>query len=151
MLPISERVDDADGKFLGVLIFWLAPGYLTRLHSAVDLGEGGTLALIGLDNVVRVRFSKASSEGKDGIGKSIEDDSRPGTIPEGGRGYYIRKSVIDGVARLYAYQRLDSYPLVVTVGLDLRAALVAPYRRAGLIAVLAFIGTLLPGQSSTSS
>jgi signal transduction histidine kinase len=143
MLPVSERVDGADGKFQGVLIFWLAPGYLTTLHGAVDLGKGGTLALVGLDNVIRVRFSDASSEGMDGVGKSISGDSRPSTIPKGGKGYYIRKSLIGGVARLYAYQRLDAYPLVVTVGIDLGAALVSPYQRAVLIAILAFIGTVL--------
>ena len=142
-IEISRRITGTDGRFLGVLVFSLTPGSLTRLQQSIDLGDHGTLSLIGIDDIVRVRFSKSNSDGLDGTGRLIEADPRPSSIAVGGKGWYIHKSAIDGVTRLYFYRRVEGYPLVVTVGLDLGATLAGPYQHAVLVAILAVVGTLL--------
>ena len=55
----------------------------------------------------------------------------------------MRTGVIDGVQRLFSYRRVGSYPLVVTVGLDLEAALAPARRDAFAIAAMAALATLL--------
>ena len=138
-IQVSKRIEDPAGRFLGVLVFSLLPANLTNLHRIVDLGPRGTLALIGLDDVVRARFSTASPEGLDGIGLSVAGDTRPAAINEGEAGDYVRKSILDGVTRIYAYRRVPNYPLVVTVGLDLDEAF-ATARRYGIV-MLFFAGS----------
>jgi signal transduction histidine kinase len=64
-------------------------------------------------------------------------------IPENGEGSHIRTGVVDGVPRLFNYRRIGAYPLVVTVGLDLEAALAPARRDAFMIASMAALATLL--------
>ena len=125
IIPITRRVDADDGTFLGVLVFMIDPGSLTRLHKLINLGPHDIIALEGLDNVIRARFSGESPDGTVGIGKSVAGGPRPSTIPENGEGWHLRQAVVDGVLRLFNYRRIGAYPMVVTVGLDANAALAA--------------------------
>ncbi len=84
--PVSRRVDAADGRFLGVIVFSLSPGDLTGLYKMVDLGKRGTIVLTGLDNIIRARFSRESPDGLDGLGESIAGGSRPATFAENASG-----------------------------------------------------------------
>jgi hypothetical protein len=127
IIPITRRVDADDGTFLGVLVFMIDPGSLTRLHKLIRLRPHDIIALEGLDNVIRARFSGESPDGTDGIGRSVAGGPRPSTIPENGEGWHVRQSIVDGMPRLFSYRRIGTYPMVVTVGLDLEAAL-APTR-----------------------
>ena len=135
IIPITRRIDANDGTFLGVLVFMIDPGSLTRLHKLINLQPHDIIALEGLDNVIRARFSGESPDGTEGIGKSIAGGPRPSTIPENGEGWHVRQSVIDGVPRLLNYRRIGTYPMVVTVGLDIDAALAAA--RADALAIIA--------------
>ncbi|MBV9153297.1 MAG: hypothetical protein JO204_16150, partial [Alphaproteobacteria bacterium] len=143
LIPITRRIDGEDGNLLGVLVFPIDPGSLTRLHKLVDLGPRDVIALEGLDNVIRARFTRDSPEGTKGIGLSVAGGPRPSTIPENGEGWHIRTSIVDGLPRLYSYRRIGSYPLVVTVGLDLDAALAPARRDAFVIVCMAAVATLL--------
>jgi len=143
LIPVTRRVDAPDGRFLGVLVFPIDPGSLTRLHQLIDLGAKDIIALEGLDHVIRARFTRDSSDGTKGIGTSVAGGPRPSVIPENGEGWHIRDGVVDGVPRLYSYRRVGSYPLVVTVGLDLETALAATRRDALMIASMAALATLL--------
>jgi hypothetical protein len=144
LIPITRRIDAKDGRFLGVLVFPVNPGSLTRLHKLVELGPRDIIALEGLDNVLRARFTRDSPDGTKGIGTSVAGGPRPSVIPESGEGsHIIRTSVVDGVPRLYSYRRVGSYPLIVTVGLDLGAALAPARRDAFVIVCMAGLATLL--------
>ncbi|MGA3003464.1 MAG: hypothetical protein ABSE20_17255, partial [Acetobacteraceae bacterium] len=93
-IQISRRLEDKNGKFIGVLVFSLQPGYLTTLHKSVDFGPHGTIALIGPDNVIRARFNRNSPDGLDGIGRTIDGDVRLADAPPGGSGSYIHVSSV---------------------------------------------------------
>ena len=145
VIQVSRRVQNADGQFLGVIVFALAPNFLTTLNKSVDIGQRGMIALMGADDIVLARFNGGDSQALDGVGKTVETDPKPSTIPAGGRGTYISNSVIDDVSRIYAYRRVENFPLVTTVGLDLESALAATYEQAVVLVTLAGIGTLLLG------
>jgi signal transduction histidine kinase len=133
IIPITRRVDTEDGSFLGVLVFMIDPGSLTRLHKLIHLDAHDIIALEGLDNVIRARFSGESPDGTGGIGTSVAGGPRPSAIAENGAGWYTRQGIVDGVPRLFNYRRIGAYPMVVTVGLDLDAALAAPRADAPII------------------
>ncbi|HWE76440.1 MAG TPA: ATP-binding protein [Stellaceae bacterium] len=142
-IQISRRVDNEDGKFLGVIVFSVAPANLTSLVSSIDIGTDGTIALVGLDDVVRARFSKTHPDGLDGVGESIAGTPRPAAVAPGEHGFYTRMSVIDGIARLFAYQRLKTFPLVVTVGIPLTDVFAASAAHTLTLFALAAAATLL--------
>jgi signal transduction histidine kinase len=145
VIPISKRVETADGRFVGVLVFLLAPAKLTTLYKSINLGKSGSITLVGTDNVILARFSKNSPEGLDGIGNFIKNKIGPDDVPEGGQGFYIWDTRLDHVTRLYSYRRVAGYPLVVSIGLGYDEGLESWWANAKTILALAAIATLLLG------
>ncbi|HLY44599.1 MAG TPA: EAL domain-containing protein [Stellaceae bacterium] len=143
LLPISRRVEAPDGTFLGVIVVLIPPIALTTLPKSIDLGPHGTMTLAGLDNVVRARFAADSRDGTKGIGASIAGGPRPAVIAPNGLGWFVRSSVIDGITRVFTYGRVGSYPLVVTVGLDLDHEFAGWRTLAAMVVAMALGATLL--------
>ncbi len=113
MIQVSKRVDDANGHFLGILVFGLAPDDLTSLHRSVDLGPRGVIALVGTDGLVRARFGDATDGTRSSSGQwpvMLAGDATDGVV---------RSDAVDGVSRIYSLRRLPSYPLIVAAGLSL--------------------------------
>jgi signal transduction histidine kinase len=145
VIPISMRVMAQDGRFLGVLVFFLSPPQLTKLYHSMDLGERGTLTVIGLDDVVRARFSKTDQKGFDGIGHVTKHDLAADLAAGNDHGTYEHVSSLDHVTRLYNFRRVAGYPLMVSIGLDYNERLKLWWNQAKTIVSLSAIATLLLG------
>jgi signal transduction histidine kinase len=143
VLPISRRVDAEDGTFLGVLVVLISPSALTTLHKSINLGPHGVMTLAGLDQIVRARFAGDSLDGTVGVGASLAGGVRPAVIGEQAEGSFTRAGKIDGITRLFVYGRVGSYPLVVTVGMDLNYAFAGMRAQAVLIICVGLGATLL--------
>ena len=141
-INVTRRVDAEDGTFLGIIMFALSPANLTTLNQSVDLGRRGSITLLGLDGIIRARFTREDPLGLAGIGELVE---HPWTsaIPANGEGSFIKESIFDHVTRLFSYRRVGDYPLVVTVGLDLDETLAASRSHAMMIAGIAALATIL--------
>jgi His Kinase A (phospho-acceptor) domain len=114
MIQLSKRVDDANGKFLGILVFALAPDDLTSLHRSVDLGARGVIALVGSDGMLRARFGDIPPGTS-----SVAGGPWPAMLDKGATEGIVRSDAVDGVFRIYSLRRLPSYPLIVAAGLSL--------------------------------
>jgi signal transduction histidine kinase len=143
IMPITRRVDAKDGTFLGVVDILISPSALTALHKSIDLGPHGMMTLSGTDNLIRARFAADSPDGTKGIGVSMAGGDRPVIIENGAEGSFTRPGMIDHIPRLFIYGRVGSYPLVVTVGLDLDRALAASRSYAATMIAIALGATLL--------
>jgi PAS domain S-box-containing protein len=143
VIQLSRRVDAADGRFLGVIVFSLAPAQLTTLHRSVDLGERGRLIVVGAtDHVIRARFGVGSETGNLGIGEWVPPP--PGLVDDaGGAQTFIRESVIDHVTRLHSSRMIPGYKLRVAVALDLDDVLRPVAAHAWLIKALGVIATVM--------
>lgn len=136
MIHVARRLVGPDGSFIGAALFILAPGQLTNLHRTMNLGRRGAIAVIGTDGIVRGRFSQDHPDGLLGIGVDVRTGPWPASLPPGGQASYIRVGVLDPVERLYNIRRLERYPLIVNVALDLDDVL-GPWRaHAWLIAAV---------------
>ena len=126
-IKISRRVDAADGRFLGVVVFSVVPAQLTALHRAIDLGSGGMFSLFGTDNVLRARFSDDNPNGRVDAGETIPP--LPGRIETGPLHDVVHVGIghVDHITRIYSDRRIAGYPLLVGVGLNLDGVL-APVR-----------------------
>jgi signal transduction histidine kinase len=143
VIPISRRVESKDGRFIGTLIFLVSPAKLTSLYKSINLGDHGSITLVGNGGVVLARFSKSSPGGLDGIGQSSTNMVNPESIAEDGQGSYVAENPIDHITRLYSYRRGADYPLLISVGLDYDDGLALSRGHAKTMSALATIATLL--------
>lgn len=112
-LQMTRPITLADGRFGGVVVVSLDPLYFTRLYADIDVGQQGTVALVGDDGVVRARRIGT----RDSLGQEI-GDSRMFAAMRASNGGGLMAGPIDGRVRFYAYQRLPGLPLYALVGLD---------------------------------
>ncbi|WP_187358896.1 sensor histidine kinase [Pseudoduganella aquatica] len=113
-LQITRRIAAPGGGFGGVVVVSMDPYYFTRLYHDVDIGRHGAIALIGADGIVRVR----RAEGDEGMGADVSAGPVVAAMRQAARGHLTASSLVDGRRRLYAYAKVEQYPLYVAVGLD---------------------------------
>jgi len=145
VLFVTRRLNHVDGRFAGVAVAQIAFDYFEQIYGSVDVGRSGSIDLIADDGTLMVRKPRAL------IGHKIRNawlfaDAYKYDLA----GSYIRPSIVDGVLRLFAFRRLDRYPLVLIVALA-ESEYLAEWRsdaRANLVAlalVIAMIGGLASG------
>ncbi len=142
VLPVARRVYAADGTSLGVLAVLIPPDIVSSLKKSIDMGPNGLLTIIGLDKVVRARFTADSPDGTNDIGASVPAPI-PDSMGDDAIGSYTTASVIDGITRIFTYTRVGSYPLIVIVGLDLDRELTVWRSSTMMIVLLSLFATML--------
>ena len=142
-IQVTKRLQARDGSFGGVLVFSLNPDYLTSLHRQVDLGQTGNVTVVGLDSVIRARFTSSDSADAAGVGSSMAAGRSFKDAAFADAGTHTSASVIDGVVRIFNWRRVSGYPLIVIVGLGKAEALSAADRHALLILGIAASAVLL--------
>ncbi len=150
-VPLSRRLNDADGRFAGVVLVTIRPGALADPSIAAELGPQGVAAAVGLDNVVRVRT------GTDGI--AFGDALNLNTLARSADAPSFTEDTadtsIDGVPRWVRMRPLTEYAVTVFVAMSVDDAL-ASYRHArtlylagasSITLVLALLSAILVAQA----
>ncbi|GHD03458.1 hypothetical protein GCM10007320_63550 [Pseudorhodoferax aquiterrae] len=105
VVPISRRMNDAEGRFAGVVLATLSLEHLRRVLERFDVGEGA------LTLVVAGHFAARHPLIASDIGKSADALER--VLGSANAGFGDARSPIDGIQRFYSFERGRSYPLVV--------------------------------------
>lgn len=140
-IPVSIRVNRADGSFDGVLVAYVRPDYFTGLYDQPDLGAHGQIMLLGTDGYVRAAT-------KPEPGAASADELRNSTLirlqkthPDG---HFLSDGSPDGVARFISYYTLPEYPsLIVSVSRAESEVLAAHRHRTLLVATLFPLASLV--------
>ncbi|MGH8855893.1 MAG: sensor domain-containing diguanylate cyclase [Telluria sp.] len=136
ILPVSRRIDNADGSFAGVALGTIRIDFFADLYDSFDVGKEGAI-LLGLDNgtvIYRHPFNEKL------IGSSVAHSPIfQHYKSQGPVGSATARSGIDGVERVYSYRHLDRLPLLVSTARSQREVL-AEWRQSTL---LMSAGTLL--------
>ncbi len=127
-IQMTRRINQADGTFKGVVVVSMDPQYFTRMYDDVDVGQHGSVALVGNDGVIR------ASHGSDAAGRDATTAPVLAALQADARAVLTLDSV-DGHTRIHADKKLAHYPLHVAVGIDLDERL-ASYRASRARAVL---------------
>ncbi len=131
LISTSRPLTDSAGRFAGVLVAALEPPYFDRLWRSVDLGDGGSVALLRRSGKMMMRspFDEAA------MNKGFEMQPLFSQhLPRSAEGQYKETSAVDGQTRLYAYRAMGAQPgLVVMVGHSYTLAL-APWRHLAWLA-----------------
>ena len=148
VIPISRRIETADGIFAGVALATIPVAYFHSFFERMDVDDEGVIFL-ALDNgELLARRPTLTALMTTNLSKG-EIFSRYLTHSDSGTA--VIKSVVDGVERIYAYQRVNGLPIVAAAGISYQYVF-APWwsyalRSLALIVVmismLVFLGVLL--------
>jgi diguanylate cyclase (GGDEF)-like protein/PAS domain S-box-containing protein len=117
---------DAGGKPNGVIVAEADSERLGRIYSLVELGKGGSVTLFNRDGTMLVRGPEYPS----GIGRSfVFSPLFQHYLPNSSRNAFITTSPRDGKQRLYGYDAVAGYPLVLVTAKDQSDALTSWYER----------------------
>ena len=117
---------DAAGRRLGSVLAQVDSERFERIYSLVELGEGGSVTLLHRDGTMLVRGPTLPHN----IGKSFSHTPLfRHYLPYAGRGAFETISPVDGQARLYGYDAVGNYPLVIISGMNKSVALASWYGR----------------------
>src|ERR1700737_1265793 len=142
-INLTRRVDADDGSLLGIVMLAFAPANPAALHTHIDLGAHGPLTLVGLDRVIRARFTAENPDGLSSIGQTILSDVVPSSVPANGGGSFVKASAIDNVPRVFSYRHVAHYPLLAVARLGSAGGLGASRRDAVIIAAMPGVVTIL--------
>ncbi|NIE75854.1 GGDEF domain-containing protein [Pantoea sp. Ap-967] len=124
IIPISRRLDNPDGSFAGVLLGTIKVDWFVRYYGDFKIDERGALVLAMRDGTILVRRPFVEPV----IGRSLANSEVfRNHLPFASEGLAEAVAVVDGTPRLYAYQALSTYPLVVEAGLS-QESIIAPWR-----------------------
>ncbi|GAB4218012.1 MAG: hypothetical protein Fur007_22130 [Rhodoferax sp.] len=126
-IQFTRRLSGRDGQFLGVVVVSLAADYFAKFYQDINLGPNGVVALYGLDGQPRVRTPGLQTD----LAPNLDDAALLAKVSAGSeRGFFVHRSALDGIPRLFHYRAIKGYPLVSMVGLD-RDAMLARADQAG--------------------
>ena len=115
IITITRRINHTDGSFAGVALATIDMAYFQKFYDSFDIGRAGVIFL-ALDNgtyLARRPFDESL------IGKSLSKSRLFNEfLPNAPVGTAIITALTDNVERLYAYRRLEKYPLVVFAALS---------------------------------
>lgn len=142
VVVVAVPVRDAGGAFLGIVF---APLDLTRLQAmfdAVSLGKRGVITLRRSDDgrlALRRPFVPGSvNQSLKGKGNPMHERIESGDV----EGSIVYQAALDGIKRVYAYRRIDTYPYYVAVGIAAEDYL-ATWQRTSVVVGIASLLVLL--------
>jgi diguanylate cyclase (GGDEF)-like protein len=134
LIAISRRLSNADGSFAGIVIGTMRLNYFRDLFGKLNLEQGDAVTLIRGDGslVIRSPFEAAM------IGRNVAATRIFRKIISSESGAFEDTSQLDGTTRLYVYQHIGDYPLIIAYGRSVES-IYGPWRqrslRSGLIVV----------------
>ncbi|MCC7696629.1 GGDEF domain-containing protein [Janthinobacterium sp. EB271-G4-7A] len=133
ILPVSRRVELADGSFAGVVLVTLGLASFERIYDSLNLGNTGT-AFFALDDgtlIYRRPFQPNI------IGMDISSGALLRAYREKGPvGTAMMTAKVDEIERLYSYRHLERFPVIVAAGLS-KEDIFAEWQRLSMQIVLA--------------
>ena len=128
VIPVSRRINAADGSFGGVALVTLQVNFFERIYDELNVGKTGTVVL-ALDTgtlLYRRPFDERL------IGTDISQGPVMQILAKQGAGSSILVARTDGIERLYSYRRVDGYPFIVAVGRT-KDELLSGWRRSSIL------------------
>lgn len=134
VIPVSKRLNDANGNFAGVVLATVKVTAILQLLSSFDIGANGAISLSLIDGTIVVRRPFAVED----LGRKVPSNPLLPLVATARSGSTVLVSPIDGVERLVVFEHLPNSPLFVTVALSKQEVL-ARWRRAAEVQLLCVV------------
>nr|WP_246499618.1 ATP-binding protein [Azospirillum soli] len=135
-IPVSRRLNGAEGAFLGVAVADVPVDTFARFYGGLNLPPGSSVTLTRTDGPVLARHALQERM----IGHTYAASPNWPTVSRSPIGQYRGTSAIDGVERLFSYRTAGSYPVITVVGASTEA-IFGPWRRHSRVYVAWTAGT----------
>ena len=113
LFTLSRRIDYPDGRFAGIVQTAMRADYFQNAFKAIDIGEHDSIAMLSNDFRLVARYPILDAV----LGKPFEQAEIKAGLDQGKSiGAYQAFSRDDGMKRLYSYRRLETLPLVISLG-----------------------------------
>ncbi len=123
-VPLTRRLNKADGSFGGIAVLLVDARHLTDFVDVLPR-EDTMLAVVGADRILRSRrVGQAIS-----AGDSLRTSALFAALARHDSGNLVFESSYDGVRRLFSFRALPNYPLIVTAGVSEDRTLAPVLRR----------------------
>ena len=136
-LYLARRLDDTDGKFLGVVQAAVRLKHFEDFYGSVALGEGGSIVLLRHDGMMLARHPLV--EGL--IGRVVEDQWREVKAGNDAKPKELWSKGLDGKVRFVAFKAVPGFPLAISTSLTYEAVL-GSWRRDAAILILGTSGAV---------
>ncbi|WP_172822732.1 sensor histidine kinase [Paramagnetospirillum marisnigri] len=108
VIPLSRRLSDRDGQFIGVVVAAMSSDALSSFYKTIDLGPGGEVIVVNADDLVLA----SSDPEKFWVGRMILPVNQTRMVTGETS---IRPSPADGLDHLVSFRILKNYPVAVLV------------------------------------
>lgn len=112
-IQLTRPILKADGRFGGVVVLSIDPGYFARFYGDLRLGARGITTLLGSDGYVRARYPDTEAS----YALDLSDNQLYRLLATAPHGAFVEVSPIDRVQRLLHYRQMARFPLVVVSGI----------------------------------
>lgn len=113
-INISKKIFDDAGEWRGIVIVSFDPSRIANFLKSLSINDRGVATLIRADGALLARSSEAASERT----QRFDPDVFRTELHRQRGGQFTLTSPIDGVQRLFAFEKLHRLPLIVVVGMD---------------------------------
>ncbi|HEX7812299.1 MAG TPA: ATP-binding protein [Burkholderiales bacterium] len=120
-IVLSRRIDDAEGKFLGVAIAFLDLEYFRGFYSTIKLEPGSEVELLRPNGSLLVRHPES------GQPNDFAEQGIFAGLLGSGRAVSMLSNPVDGSDQIYAAQPVEGYPFAIGASVP-RSAVIAPWR-----------------------
>ncbi|MDR8052484.1 sensor domain-containing diguanylate cyclase [Burkholderia cenocepacia] len=110
-IALSRRIERPDHAFDGIAVVAIDLAYFEQLLSRLDVGPNGVSAIVRADGTILAR-NPSLNDGQMNLLRRSKSFQR---MVNSESGFYPARSSIDGIVRLYTYQRIPGTPLIAVV------------------------------------
>ncbi|SDH19450.1 response regulator [Propionivibrio dicarboxylicus] len=145
VIVLARRLQNSRGAFVGVIFAILPVDMIGQQFSGLDLGSSGVVNLRTGDLAQVARHPALGGANQDIGNRNVSKTIRDMMQDAPGQTQYVYRTVapLDGVERVYAYQKFDNAPFWMTVGRAISDFAPAWQRNIAILATLALTMTAL--------
>jgi len=124
-IPVSRRLNHADGSFAGVAFVSLSPYYFSDYYRQMALGYDKQIMMVGYDGIIRV----LQHPSQDDVGQDIGAERIFSLWRQALTGTFEETDIYDQTHRYYTYRSMVDYPLILSIGVSSVDSLANYYNR----------------------
>ncbi|RYZ22306.1 MAG: hypothetical protein EOO16_09745 [Chitinophagaceae bacterium] len=112
VIPISRRLQTADGHFAGTVAVQIEPRTFTHFYAHARMRPNDIMSLIAPNGITYAR----RTGNRESQGENISRSPLFGYVARQPVGHYYARDAIRGIPTYFSYRKLESYPMIATVG-----------------------------------
>lgn len=132
VVAISRRLSDANGDFIGVVAGTLRLSYFRKMFERLEIDTTSSLMLTRENGSIVARAPYKPEV----VGFNVSDSPVFQRVSQAPEGTFDMNAGLDGVKRMYVYQRIGEWPLIVSYGQSLETIYANWWREAQIIGLL---------------